>query len=245
MSYARIAIVQSKPGKFQEVSQRAIDSLQPLFEKMPGFLSYRLIEGENDRGASLTEWQTKEQADASVKVATDWVKKNTSDLFVSHDTFAGAITSSTGVAAVEALYAAFNTKDFSRLDKVVAAGAKLVNMPDGNPIGVREDMENWATAFPEGKVEIVGTTESGNTICVEYIGRGTQTGPLRSPMGTIEPTKRPVELHLVDIVTMREGKIAGIRTYFDVNSLLTQLGIAPGAGVPPPAKAASRPEVRH
>jgi ketosteroid isomerase-like protein len=175
------------------------------------------------------------------------VKKNSADLFLSYDTFAGEVMSGTtsGIAVMEATYAAFNAKDFNRIDRLLVPGATVTNMPDGNAVPAREDFENWAAAFPDAHLEIVRAIESGDMVCVESIGRGTHTGPFRTPMGTFPPTGRRGELPLVDVVTMRDGKIAGIRTYFDTNSLMMQLGLTPSMGVPPPAKVAPRPEARH
>ena len=41
----------------------------------------------------------------------------------------------------------------------------------------------WATGFPDGRVEIENVIEDGDKVVLEFTGRGTHTGPLRTPMG--------------------------------------------------------------
>jgi len=61
---------------------------------------------------------------------------------------------------------------------------------------------------------------------MEFIGRGTQTGPLATPGGAIPPTGRRVEIQFAQILTFRDGKIARARLYFDAAGMLQQLGLS-------------------
>ena len=58
--------------------------------------------------------------------------------------------------------------------------------------------------------------------------RGTNTGPIDPP--GFAPTGRGIEIEGVDLWTMRDGRIAVYRAFYDFNALAVQLGLAPGPG---------------
>src|ERR1700676_874958 len=93
---------------------------------------------------------------------------------------------------VRSLYNNFNnhTTDGEWLDRllsVVADECELVDIARGATLrgkdGVREYEMRWHTAFPDGKVEITNLFATQDQAAVEFIGRGTHTGPLSSPQG--------------------------------------------------------------
>ena len=81
----------------------------------------------------------------------------------------------------------------------------------------------FATAFPDGKIEIQKITATGDTAIVEFIGRGTHTGDL---MG-IAPTGRQVSIPVCEVYELRDGKIIAERQYMDMLVMMQQLGVAP------------------
>jgi steroid delta-isomerase-like uncharacterized protein len=85
----------------------------------------------------------------------------------------------------------------------------------------------FATAFPDGTLEVKKAYTQGETAIAELVGRGTHNGDL---MG-IPPTGKPVEIVICNIVELREGKVLREREYMDMMSMLTQMGVvkAPGA----------------
>lgn len=123
---------------------------------------------------------------------------------------------------------AYNARSFDRLDGVVAPDAEYRNVATGEAFrgadGMKRYQRNWATAFPESQVELQNLVACGETVTMEYVGRGRHTGPLATPQGTIEPTGRDVELPLCDVLTVKDGRITGGRTYYDVATLMRQLG---------------------
>ena len=56
---------------------------------------------------------------------------------------------------------------------------------------------------------------------------GTNTGPLESPAGTIQPTNKRVVGKGVQILRIEDGKITEARIYFDQFEQMTQLGLIP------------------
>jgi len=86
----------------------------------------------------------------------------------------------------------------------------------------------FATAFPDMRVELLSTTEEGNTVVAESILRGTHTGPLTDPSGhEIPATGKPINIPVADSFVFEDGKLATHRVYFDQMSLMAQLGLLP------------------
>ena len=67
----------------------------------------------------------------------------------------------------------------------VARGEKQIG-----PDGYRMDYERWREAFPDGEVKVTNVIVDGDRAVVEFHNRGTQTGPLRSSLGTFKPSGR-------------------------------------------------------
>jgi hypothetical protein len=66
---------------------------------------------------------------------------------------------------------------------------------------------------------------SGNTVTIELTWRGTHTGPLVLPNGTIAPTGRSIELRACEVVEVEGGKTRSFTQYFDLSSLMRQIGV--------------------
>jgi steroid delta-isomerase-like uncharacterized protein len=70
-------------------------------------------------------------------------------------------------------------------------------------------------AFPDMRIEVSNIIASDNAVVCEIHCIGTQTGPMKTPQGVIPPTNQKTDTRLVDIWEIRNGKITGVRTYFD------------------------------
>ncbi len=127
------------------------------------------------------------------------------------------------------LYEAWNGRNFDLLSDALAPDGQIVVMGSGDIYrgagGSRQYNTMWADAFPDGAITVDRLTAAGDTVVVEFTGRGTHTGDLKTPMGTIAPTGRPITLQLCDVIDFQDGKIASQRTYFDAASLMAQLGL--------------------
>lgn len=123
----------------------------------------------------------------------------------------------------------WNARDFDQAVSIAADNIECVNVAFDTtlrgPEGYREFMQSWATAFPDGRIEVKRVIADENGAVVEYTGRGTNTGPLTGPMGTIPATGRRGELALCDVLEIERGKIRRVRSYFDSATLMRQLGL--------------------
>ena len=62
----------------ETAARKANAELRPILAKSPGFVSYELIkpEGKEDMVASISVFDTRDHAEASHKVAEQWVRTN-------------------------------------------------------------------------------------------------------------------------------------------------------------------------
>jgi steroid delta-isomerase-like uncharacterized protein len=90
---------------------------------------------------------------------------------------------------------------------------------------VVECWQGWATALPDSKATLHGATASGNTVCIEMTWRGKHTGPLELPTGSVAPTQQSIEVRSCQVFEMSGTKARTIRHYFDMATMLQQLGI--------------------
>lgn len=132
-----------------------------------------------------------------------------------------------------AVYDAFNRRDFAMLESFAGANATITNIATGEvfrgPKGFRTFCENWVRAFPDARVELGRVLTGDDGYVAEFTGTGTHKGALVGPAGTVQPTGRRMTLRFIDSIQVRDGKITEARTYFDALSMLSQLGLAPGA----------------
>lgn len=126
-------------------------------------------------------------------------------------------------------YDAFNARDFQRAVTVVDENVQWHNVASGQTFqgipGYQQFIEGWETAFPDGAVEIQNIVPTDNGVVVEYIGRGTNTGSMETPDGTIEPTGKSIELKFCEVLSIQNGKIADAHLYFDSATMMRQLGL--------------------
>jgi steroid delta-isomerase-like uncharacterized protein len=93
----------------------------------------------------------------------------------------------------------------------------------------RQMGEAFIAAAPDNRLEALRTWEAGDTVIVEGVYTGTQTGPLAGPGGVIPASGRSFSLPYVDIFQARDGKLVSHRMYWDNATFLAQLGVMPAA----------------
>jgi steroid delta-isomerase-like uncharacterized protein len=119
---------------------------------------------------------------------------------------------------------AWNKRDFGRTRSLLHPKYAYIS-PDGQreegvDAGVKRG-QMWATAFPDGKLEIARITASAEAATVECNASGTHKGEL---MG-IAPTGRQVKMPYCTVIEIRDGKVSAEREYFDSLNMMRQLGI--------------------
>lgn len=89
----------------------------------------------------------------------------------------------------------------------------------------RKGDEAMAKAFSNQKVQIEEIISGENTAVLRYIWEGDHTGV--SPNLGIPPTGMHVKARGCMVYHLREGKMVDIVDYFDLLTLLTQVGVIP------------------
>ena len=136
-------------------------------------------------------------------------------------------------AIVRNLYDAFNDHDLDRAAAMVSEDFELVDFAaEGQafrgPEGFRQWLQVFLTAAPDAKVELTNVVAAGEGwVFTEHTGRGTHTGPLVGPSGTIPPTGRRIELPIGELFRVEDGKITLIHAYYDGATMMRQLGVFP------------------
>ena len=97
--------------------------------------------------------------------------------------------------------------------------------PQVGPEAYKDDYHRWREAFPDGECKVVNVIVDGDWAVVEFVNRGTHTGPLRSSLGTFEPTHRKVEVRYCSVMRVADGKVVEGRDYYDSATFLRQLGL--------------------
>lgn len=87
--------------------------------------------------------------------------------------------------------------------------------------------QGWAKALPDSRATFENQFVMDNTVVLELTWRGTHRGPLPTPRGEIAPTGKTIELRACQVIEVSGERAKTIRQYFDMTSLLQQLGVQP------------------
>ena len=136
-------------------------------------------------------------------------------------------------AVARIVYEAYETREFEKVAEWIADEAEITNVATGDRFvgkhGFLQHARGWAAALPDLRIEIGRVAAAGDTAVVEYSLKGTHTGAMVSPGGFVPPTWSQVEIRLCDAVTLRDGKVVRIASYFDSGTMLRQMGLLPNS----------------
>ena len=133
---------------------------------------------------------------------------------------------STAVAAE--VIDAFNDGDWNRPRKVVSddivynepgTGRRLVGIDP-----YLDGMEGWRKAFADVKGTIDEVVTDGSTVVQRLTWRGTHTGPLDTPNGTLPASGQTVEIVSTIWFHVEDGRVRDVHNHLDLLSLLSQIG---------------------
>ena len=126
-------------------------------------------------------------------------------------------------------FESWNERDFDRGAELVSDGAEIVETASDEtfrgPDGSRQESEKWATALPDGRVEVRSVVASEDAVALENTVRGTHDGPFATPGGEIPATGRQLNLDFCSIFGVENGKIVSVHHYFDTATIMRQLGV--------------------
>jgi steroid delta-isomerase-like uncharacterized protein len=139
------------------------------------------------------------------------------------------ITAQDNATLARTIYNLFNLRKLDEATTHLTPEVKFITVPLNENYtgheGFKKFAQKWITAMPDCRIEVKNVVAAEEGVAIEYIGRGTHTGPFVGPTGTIQPTSKKVELVVCEFLKLKNGKIAESHTYFDSAALLRQLGI--------------------
>jgi steroid delta-isomerase-like uncharacterized protein len=144
------------------------------------------------------------------------------------------------IEIAKAAVTAYNEKDWNKTRDMLAADAvydeKATNRRLQGAGQIIEAFQGWASAFPDSKATFIREFASGDTVVLELVWKGVHTGPLQTPTGAIPASNKPIELPACEVFRIEGEKIKSSSHYFDMLTLLQQIGVVEGAA---PAKNAA------
>jgi steroid delta-isomerase-like uncharacterized protein len=111
---------------------------------------------------------------------------------------------------------------------VMSADIVYVNAAAGTVTGIEAFLAfatGFKQAFPDLRWEMRELIEGSDTVVVEGLFLGTNTGPMVGPWGSIPATGKRIKLPFCDIWKVRNGRIIENRIYYDQVTFLGQLGL--------------------
>ena len=126
---------------------------------------------------------------------------------------------------------AYNEKNWHRLRSVVTPDFVYEEVPTQRrlegPDALIACWQTWAKAFPDSRATFDEEFVAEGAVVLEVTWIGTHSGLLDLPGGPVTPTNRPIRLQSCQVLALRNDKVQSIRQYFDIATLLQQLGMLP------------------
>lgn len=134
------------------------------------------------------------------------------------------------------MYAAYGKKSEADFLGTIADDLEWDEMAMPDTSKGKEAAKKWFTMSTAAWGEPKRTTPNQWTVGDVVISEGVFTGKHVGKLGDLAPTKKDVTLHTVDIVQVKDGKVARGWSYGNGAELMAQLGVAPMPGKPATVK---------
>jgi len=132
------------------------------------------------------------------------------------------------------LAAAITKHDLDAIAKAFATDAIAYDPMYPEPIrgrdAIREEAAGLIRGFPDLRFEVVNAIAKDDQSGADEVRlTGTNSGPLTTPTGQeIPPTNKRIDLKGASFVRLNErGEVTEERRYYDVGTMLRQLGLVP------------------
>src|SRR5262245_5448411 len=130
-------------------------------------------------------------------------------------------------AIVRSFVEAWNLRDFDRFDRLMADGAVLhVGGRDVScdPAGTRAIAEEWTSAFPDWRFELLALIAEGDRVVAHVPYSGTHRGAVAG----VAATGRFCTVDEIVVFRIADGRIAEAWEVFDEAGMWRQLGVSGG-----------------
>ena len=124
---------------------------------------------------------------------------------------------------------AYNEKNWEATQQALAADAVYDEVATNRRVeganSILPVWKEWAAAFPDSRATFEGAIANDTSVALELRWRGTHQGPLNLPTGKVDATGKSIDMRACQIIEVASGKTRSIRHYFDIATMLRQLGI--------------------
>ncbi len=135
------------------------------------------------------------------------------------------------IGVARGLVEAFNVSNWEGCEAAMTADSVYDEAATSRRLEGVEDIilywQGWKEAMPDLKGTVTNVCGAGNTVLIEVTWKGTHTGPLQSPSGTVPATGKEQTTRAGWVMNFDDGKIKESRHYFDMLSFMQQLGLLP------------------
>lgn len=130
--------------------------------------------------------------------------------------------SQTNLNAVQRLYDAYNNKDATVLNEVIANDyVDYGHEPPGRGLqGAKSDHQEFGHAFEDARFDIDEMFGSDDRVVVRWTVHATHTGAFAG----VSPTQKKIAVRGISLYRLRDGKIIETRNLADLLALFKQLG---------------------
>jgi steroid delta-isomerase-like uncharacterized protein len=121
----------------------------------------------------------------------------------------------------------FNDRDWDTMASLVHPDFVYTG-PDGNPVPGGPPValavnQGFASAYGPAHIEVTSVYEAGDVSVMEFWGIGTHSGEIFG----VPASGGGIRAAVCDVIEVRDGKIYREREYFDVMTLMQQMGAVP------------------
>jgi len=121
-----------------------------------------------------------------------------------------------------------NALDMETFVSSFSSDGYMTDIPAGLTLRGKEIGDYLTTltaAFPDIHRELFSMNFAGSVVVVELAIRGTHTGELALPTGTLAPTGRAIDVPCCDVFRIENGKVTSFHCYNAASIMQRQLGI--------------------
>ena len=134
--------------------------------------------------------------------------------------------------AVEKLFEALNAHDLSRDTEYISPDFHADQPGASGPMTQDQNIaytQGFFDAFPDLHFDKRQIIAQGDFVVINWMGSGTHKGGLRTPTGAvIPPTGKHARVPGSTTYQFKNGKVVQSTTFWDMATLLAQLGLMPG-----------------
>ena len=99
-----------------------------------------------------------------------------------------------------------------------------VNGVDMPLVDLVERARSAQGALADLRVELIEQVEAPGRVVIAFWQRGRHVGPLSTPLGEIDATGREIEIRVIDVLSITDGRISAVQVVPDNLTLVMQLG---------------------